>query len=134
MGNLTLWLCIKKDPILWFSYGQQRRKKEVETECLFILTIFCVMLCVFLMSGNTFIPRLIITEISYMKIVLMNPFLRKWFFLFICCFNHDMQLFAHFHHHDYLDLVKHLINVLMICLKRFILIVNGKLLVSYDKI
>ena len=82
------------------------------------------MLCIFLMSGNTFIPRLIVTEISYMKIVLMNPFSRKCFFLFIYCFNHDMRLFSHFHHHDHLDFVKHLINVLMIWLKRFILIVN----------
>ena len=32
---------------------------------------------------------------------------------------------AHFHHQDHLDFVKHLINVLMICIKRFILIVNG---------
>ena len=39
---------------------------------------------------------------------------------------------ARFDHQDHLDFVKHLINVLMICLKRFILlIVDGWLLISY---
>ena len=32
---------------------------------------------------------------------------------------------SRFYHQDHLDFVKHLINVLMICLKKFILIVNG---------
>ena len=39
---------------------------------------------------------------------------------------------ARFDHQDHLGFVKHLINVLMICLKRFILlIVDGWLLISY---
>ena len=37
---------------------------------------------------------------------------------------------SRFHHQDHLDFVKHLINVLMICLKRFRLIANGWLLMT----